>query len=282
MIADAPPGAIPTHFTLPGPATDIGPGTRLVITLDDEPMTFRTCTTNFVWDGIENGTIARKYIGTAGHCLLPLGKNSTHGGGADYDGSRTHVSACVANCSSANPLGPFPSAVLVALGPLAFARQFENGSALGNDFALVEVPAGEWSKLRPQMPAWGGPTGSGEVAPGSPVCFYGTGALFGDSQHTRARAGFGLSGPDASGTWFALMPGFQGDSGAGIVLCGSETGAAPGLHGTLAAGIVSGLTAGVVLDPDRLVRSGVYGTGIARAVEMARQAELTIEVVTAA
>ncbi|MGQ0537058.1 MAG: hypothetical protein ACT4PT_13425 [Methanobacteriota archaeon] len=273
------------HVPSPAPTTDIGPGSRLVITLVEEPNSFRTCTANFVWNGTVNNTTVKKYVGTAGHCILPMGKNASHGPGlgADYNLSRTNVSACVANCS----FGPMLQSLggpprFVAIGPVAYARQSWNGSSLGYDFALIEVNASLWPSLRTTMPVWGGPTGRGEVSAGAGLCLYGTGFAVGEAFPTMARAGVGLRSPGDSGWFTAALPGNQGDSGAPLVLCGPETGTpSPGLHGSLAAGIVTGITAGAALDienPDRAASSGVVGIGMSRARSLATEANLTVDV----
>lgn len=73
----------PTHLPVPSTGSGIGPGSLLLISIGGGQF---SCTANFIWT---DGT--KKYLGTAGHCLLPENKIATHGPGADYNPSGTTV-----------------------------------------------------------------------------------------------------------------------------------------------------------------------------------------------
>ena len=289
----------PAHLPVPSGSNGIGPGSQLII---DRPDGSFLCTANFIWENTStetttttkgNGkgfdksggkgkggqqestvtTTKTTYLGSAGHCFLPVDTSATHGSDADYDPARSTVYACYADCDFGGQLGAFLEGIhgtFVRLGAVKYARQDRGGEALGQDFGLVEIPSELSDHVRPTMPVWGGPSSVEEVSLGSGVCVYGNAAGFGETFPTKARAGAGLGlGPDEK-HWEAAIPSFQGDSGSGIVTCGPD---ADGLHGLGAAGVLTHI--GLARDTARML-----GTTMGQATEMARlDAGLSIKVV---
>jgi hypothetical protein len=238
---------------LPGPnaADGVGPGSYLLITTTDvssgSPAQF-ICTANFVWDG-KGGP----YLGAAGHCFLPEGKDA-------YVRSDPYVSAvdvCVSGCAFGGQLGSGFVGTFERLGAVVYARQARNGEDVGNDFGLVRIPSRLAGMIRPSVPVWGGPTGSAAIGTGAPICLYGNGEGVGEVFATKARAGVGVI--EDAGAWFADVPSLPGDSGAAVVNCAVS---ADGLTGTTALGILTHLVGGP---------GAIAGTTVDRAVKMVRQ-----------
>lgn len=249
---------VPAHLPVPAASSGLGPGSYLLI---DMPGGSFICSANFVWTA---GT--KKYLGAAGHCFVPENKKATHGPGADYDPAGTRVEACVANCRFGGQTGAVLRGQMVDLGPVAYARQVENDAEIGNDFGIVEIPAGLASQIRPSMPVFGGPTTTDSFIAGEVVCHYGNGMVVGETFPTKGRVGVGTSSmPDR---FFADTAALPGDSGAAIQTCVVRD---DGLHGLGATGVITHLTAG----------SGIAaGTTVSRAIALATQAGLTISLVT--
>ena len=261
---------IPTHLVTPAMAQNIGPGSHLLMVIPGEG-TFG-CTANFVW---EDG--ATRFLGAAGHCFVPAGLSATHGPGADYDASGVVVRVCVSNCSFGGELGFSFTGDLVELGSVAYARQTTDGVDLGNDFGVVTIPPALASLIRPSMPVFGGPTGTDTVGQGELVCHYGNGVGVGETFLTMARVGVG-GGAD-SAVWMGDLAAAPGDSGSAVVTCDSD---GTGFHGRGAAGILTHLSVQVCpCDAGTLTfqQGVVFGTTTARAIEMAREAGLSLSVV---
>jgi hypothetical protein len=266
---------VPAQLVMPEAARNIGPGSAIIIEIPDEGRF--GCTANFVWrDG------KKLYLGAAGHCFLPADKKSTHGQGADYDASGVTVQVCVENCE-----GNFRTALLVGtlvtLGRVAYARQTDAAGEedVGNDFGVVEIPAGAAALVRPQMPVWGGPHGITEIESGSLGCHYGNGLLVGEVFLTKARAGVG-GGSDRD-FWMGDFAGAPGDSGSGLNGC-EPSGLT--LQGTGAAGVLTHV--GVAVCPCdvnfkhlrvKAEHGIVFGTTVRRSIEMAREAGLNLGIV---
>lgn len=245
----------------------IGPGMRLFMQRDSEPRILYVCTANFVFTDS-----AKTYLGAAGHCFLPENRTATHGPGADYDASEVHVSVCTSGCEFGGQSGFILPGHMEPLGRVAYARQSAADGAIGNDFGLVEVPAAALAFLRPAEPVWGGPTSTAAPKAGDVACHYGNGVYFGETLATKARVGE-LATYGAK-SWQANVAINGGDSGSAMLTCVAD---ASGLHGVKAVGIV---THGQVIGglPD-----GVgYGTTLPRAVQMAQEAGLHVQVVLAA
>lgn len=267
---------IPLHLVTPEAAGDIGPGSAIVITIPDEGRF--GCTANFVWR--DGGTL---YLGAAGHCFLPADRSATHGEAADYDASGVEVIVCIEDCE-----GNFRTNLLVGtwaeLGTVAYARQTNpNGDEqVGHDFGVVAIPDEVADLVRADMPVWGGPTGvDDELERLEPGCHYGHGLGAGEVFLTKARVGVG-GGSDHK-FWMGDFAGAPGDSGSGLVSCESD---ALGFHGLGAVGVLTHL--GLQVCPCDVkfkhlrvnAEHGViFGTTVARSIEMAREAGLSLGVV---
>jgi hypothetical protein len=260
---------------IPEAPRNIGPGSPIIIVIPDEGRF--GCTANFVW---RQGS--KVYLGAAGHCFLPADKKSTHGAGADYDASGVTVQVCVENCE-----GNFRTALLVGklvnLGKVAYARQTDvtGEEDVGNDFGVVEIPAEAASLVRPQMPVWGGPSGTDVLDAGDYGCHYGNGLVVGETFLTKARVGVG--GGSDKDFWMGDFAGAFGDSGSALNECEND-----GLTfvGNGAVGVLTHI--GLALCPCdvnfkhlrvKAEHGVIFGTTVRRAKEMAKEAGLKLSVV---
>lgn len=255
---------IPVHLVTPQAATNIGPGSPIIIDIPDEG-TFG-CSANFVWAGR-----GQRFLGAAGHCFIPAASAATHGPGADYDASGVTVDVCIENCQGNFDTNQI-TGTWVRLGSVAYARQTLNGEDVGNDFGIVEVPREFRDFIRTSLPVWGGPTGVETLEVGEYGCHYGNGLVVGEVFLTKARVGVG-GGSDYS-SWMGDFAAAFGDSGSGMVGCVSDT---LGFHGTGAVGILTHI--GVSLDETNGEHGVTFGTTIARAIEMAGEAGLRLKLV---
>lgn len=255
---------VPLELLTPEAASDIGPGSAILITIPDEG-TFG-CSANFIWQGR-----GRFYLGAAGHCFLPADRFATHGPGADYDASGVVVEVCIDGCE-----GNFDTSVLlgtwVRLGRVAYARQQTGADAVGHDFGVVEIPKKIDAVVRRELPVWGGPTGVHNLQLGDFGCHYGNGVAVGEVYPTKARVGVGGGSDDIS--WFGDFAGAFGDSGSAMVVCESVDAT---FEGRGAVGILTHL--GVALDETTLEHGVVLGTTVVRAIEMANEANLKLSLV---
>jgi hypothetical protein len=256
---------IPLAVPIPAPAEDIGTGSPLLITIPDEGRF--GCTANFVW-----ASGGRRYLGAAGHCFLPADRAATHGAGADYDASGVIVEVCVDGCG-----GNFDTNQLTGtwlrLGRVVYARQTLDSVDVGNDFGVVEIPRQLGQLIRLSMPVWGGPTGVQTLELGDYACHYGNGLLVGETFLTKARIGIG--GGSDEDSWMGDFAGAFGDSGSGVVGCVNNGLAS--FRGTGAIGVLTHL--GVGLDETSGEHGVTFGTTLARAVEMGREAGLNLSIV---
>jgi hypothetical protein len=268
---------IPAEVLTPEAARNIGPGSGIIITIPDEGRF--GCSANFVWTGG-----GKTYLGAAGHCFLPADKKSTHGAGADYDASGVTVQVCVEGCE-----GNFRTmqivGKLVTLGKVAYARQTDptGEEDVGNDFGVVEVPSSFAHLIRPSVPVFGGPYGSDTLEFGEYGCHYGNGLVVGETFVTKARVGVGGGGD--RDFWVGDFAAAFGDSGSDMVTC-SQEGAT--FKGRGAAGVVTHI--GYSVCPCDVnfkhlrikAEHGVtFGTTTRRAIEMAREAGLSLSLVSA-
>jgi hypothetical protein len=265
---------IPADLIPPEMAQNIGPGSHLIIRIPGEG-TFG-CTANFVWASGET-----RYLGAAGHCFLPATATATHGVGADYDASGVLVSVCVSNCAFGGETGFILTGDLVKLGAVAYARQTAADGDVGNDFGIATIPAALAPLVRPSMPVFGGPTTIEEVEQNDRLCHYGNGVIVGETFLTMARVG--VAGGSEPTYWLGDLVAAFGDSGSAVVTCESD---ATAFHGRGAAGILTHL--GLEVCPCdvnfkktkvRIQQGIVFGTTVARAIEMAREAGLSLTVV---
>lgn len=243
-------------------ATGIGPGSHLFIEFDAEPDSVYGCTANFVW-----ASGGKLYLGAAGHCFLPVDAVATHGTAADYDPAGTHVQVCVADCTNGGMTGFIITGETVDLGRVAYARQTSTGADdtedIGYDFGVVEIPAELHDLVRLEMPVFGGSVSAdGELEAGDITCHYGNAVGLGEVYPTMGRVGTGIL--EDGGAWFAATPSFQGDSGAAMQTC---VGGQRGLVGDEAIGALTHLSS-----------LGVAGTTVEQAVEMAREAGLSLQI----
>lgn len=245
----------------------LGPGSMLFI---GQPGGGEAgCTANFVWrDGA-----GQLYLGAAGHCFLG---SDTAAGGTAFEGDgpsltdRT-VRACI-DCTfgGASALVGGLRGTVVELGDIVYARQAaDDGTEVGFDFGLVEVPPAAEELVDASMPTWGGPTATGAISAGDTLVQYGNGVGTGETVATKSRTGVGTSSDGEAGSWLAALPAAQGDSGSAVqVGQPSES----GLAGVEAAGVLTHLTA-----------TGTAGTNVEKCVQLAADdAGLGIEVVLGA
>jgi hypothetical protein len=254
---------VPLAAVTPAMAENIGPGSHLIIEIPSAG-TFG-CTANFVW-----ASGATRYLGAAGHCFIPEGTTATHGPGADFNASGVRVSVCVSNCSFGGETGFTLTGNLVVLGAVAYARQTAADGDVGNDFGVVTIPAALASQVRPSMPVFGGPTTTEEVVQFEPLCHYGNGVIVGETFLTMARVG--VAGGATPSYWMGDLAAAPGDSGSAVVTCevnGTD------LRGRGAAGVLTHLGVEVGVPQHGFV----FGTTIGRAIEMAREANLSLALV---
>lgn len=246
LLAPAAAAALPV---LPTGATGLGPGTHLLVEVGEETY---GCTAGWLWRDASGFLLS-----AAGHCFLAENASATHGPGAS--GVRaSRVWACVAECQFGGQTGFLLTGSLVELGAVAYARQTLGEDEIGNDFGLVRVPDALVPQLRPGLPVFGAPTRVRNVVAGDAVCFFGAGALVGETSATMARRGAGLLTLD-DGSWRIAAPSAVGDSGAAIATC------TPDGRALAAAGVITHLAGGAIA-----------GTTMARGQEMAREAGLTL------
>lgn len=269
---------IPPEVVTPEAARNIGPGSALLITIPGEGRF--GCSANFVWSGG-----GKTYLGAAGHCFIPADKKSTHGEGADYDASGVTVKVCVENCETGFRSGITLVGTYVTLGTVAYARQTDPTGTedVGNDFGVVEIPSSLAHLIRPSLPVWGGPYGSDTLKAGAFGCHYGNGVVVGETVVTKARVGVGGGGDESF--WMGDFVAAFGDSGSGMVKCKQESAT---FEGEGAVGVVTHI--GLSVCPCNVnfkkqqftAQNGVtFGTTTARAIEMAREAGLSLSVVSA-
>ncbi len=198
------------------------------------------CTFNFLF----NGTDGRRYMGTAGHCILgesPIGGDVGEESWAPGTGPE-------ATDADGNRIGEFAYAILQD----------------PKDFAVIRLDAGV--EASPQMCHFGGPTGTNADQGSAPVVLnhFGNGVGVGSVLPARSALAIGMPDPDHVFATGAVVP---GDSGSGII---SSDGRAvgvivtTGLHtGSIGTG---GLDAGAMgitrLAPQEARAEQVLGIGL--------------------
>jgi hypothetical protein len=275
--ASSPDGGPGEHYNL-----FIGPGAQLLITksigLGAEQISL--CTANWVW----KDNSSQLYLGTAGHCITgdDPDVHSTHGAGADFDPDSVRAYVCRAVC----PLGGFSGGVsgyaLAKSGNanwvelnVVYARRAVGTTQLGNDFALLEIPAASYAAVHPGIPGWGGPVVASMTVPaGDFALMHANGAVTSETFLTKSRTG--KIGVQTNATVVrTTMDTSGGDSGGPIAHIPAASHAAGNDSDVRAAGIQthgSQCTEG-------LVCTSATGTTIPRAIQMAREAGLCIELV---
>ncbi|MBD8870236.1 hypothetical protein [Nocardioides donggukensis] len=178
------------------------------------------CTGNFVFtDGA-----GRTYVGYAAHCAgtgaatdtdgckassLPLGTAVTFNEGGSLVGRGTQVGTGTLAYSSWHTMDQ--------------RNEQDANTCAYNDFALVEVAAGDVSKVNPSVPFWGGPEGLNTTgtAAGDRVYSYGNSSLRGGVEALSPKTGTSLGDDPADGGWthplYTVTPGVPGDSGSAFL-----------------------------------------------------------------
>ena len=249
---------IPAALVTPAMAQNIGPGSHLIIDIPGAG-TFG-CTANFIWAGG-----AARYLGAAGHCFLPEGATATHGSGADFDSSGVVVRVCVSNCSFGGETGFTLTGDLVQLGAVAYARQTAASGDIGNDFGVVTIPAALAAQVRPSEPVFGGPTSVDTITTASRFAITATASR---RRNVRDGARVGVGGGSTAASWSGALAAAPGDSGSAVLTCDVN---ATGVSGRGAAGVLTHLGVGT--------QGFVFGTTVARAIQMAAEAGLALSVV---
>jgi hypothetical protein len=148
------------------------------------------CTFNFLF----NGTDGRRYMGTAGHCILgesPIGGDVGEESWAPGTGPE-------ATDGEGNRIGEFAYAILQD----------------PKDFAVIRLDDGV--EASPQMCHFGGPTGTNADTGSAPVVLnhFGNGVGVGSVLPARSALALGMPDPDHVYAAGAVVP---GDSGSGII-----------------------------------------------------------------
>jgi hypothetical protein len=161
------------------------------------------CTFNFLF----NGSDGRRYIGTAGHCILgesPIGGDVGEESWAPGTGPE-------ATDAAGNRIGEFAYAILQD----------------PKDFAVIRLDPGV--EASPQMCHFGGPTGVNTDQGSAPVVlnYFGNGLGVGSVLPARSALALGMPDPDHVFANGVVIP---GDSGSGVI---SSDGRAVGVAVTL-------------------------------------------------
>lgn len=149
------------------------------------------CTLNFLFEGSDG----RRYIGTAGHCLL---------GDSEFGGDAGEIS-----CEAGEICPEAFDAAGMRIGEFAYAV-LESPK----DFALVRLDPGV--DADPSMCHFGAPAGLNDDLSGEPVVlhYFGNGRIIGDLLPARSALALGTPHPDHV---FAQGVALPGDSGAGVL-----------------------------------------------------------------
>ncbi|MGQ0535483.1 MAG: S8 family serine peptidase, partial [Methanobacteriota archaeon] len=196
---------------LPENPTGIGPGTHLIFQYPGIPAW--RCTANFLFKDV-GGTY---YLGTAGHCVLPDGMDST----LDPSYQQPYIQACVESCLGAGlvRINNVLFNLTAAGASVLYGQQApdpDNNPTFGDDYAWITLPASVTPMLRAYEPFWGGPTGIEDPSLGSPLVHYGKGLLVGEFFVTEGRAGIS-DGSFSDGSYEAVGWVTGGDSGSGAL-----------------------------------------------------------------
>lgn len=211
----APPTASAAPSWAPASSATIKPGVQ---TFTDGSQ----CTANFVFfDGA--GDV---YIGQAAHCA--------------GTGEATETDGCD---SESLPLGtPVRVGGASRPGTLAYSswiamrenKESDPNTCAYNDFALVKLDSGDYGKVNPSVPVWGGPTRLGaDTTLGSKVYSYGNSSLRLGLSLLSPKEGYSLgeTGDGWSHDVYTATPGVPGDSGSPFL---AADGAALGTLSTVA------------------------------------------------
>lgn len=213
---ETPPQPQPTQKPVWGPVTaPVHPGVTVSTGVG-------ACTTNFLFTSLDNRHI---YIGTAAHCFAESGPCS-----GDYDG--LPVGSPVQFLSDNYTQLDFAnvSYVMGVNGTLAYSSELtmrevgevDHSTCVYNDFALIEIPLQQQSKVTPYVPGFGFPTriaeptdiGLGERA----MCYCGS-SVWQNQDPLIQKQGIVSQEPKSEndGWWYLALyqtPIFWGDSGS--------------------------------------------------------------------
>jgi hypothetical protein len=202
-----------------GQCEGVRPGALVESRAGKHPADRTFCTLNFLFRGSDG----RRYIGTAGHCVLGESSFDSEGGS-----KRWRRGGPRARDSEGDRIGRYAYAVLED----------------PRDFALIRLRRGVESS--PRMCHFGGPTGVNADQPTRTVVlnYYGNGLVAGETVPARTLYAFGMPDPDHV---YANGPAVMGDSGAPV---NSADGRAVGVLVTFGLHVGSigseGIDAGVV------------------------------------
>lgn len=171
------------------------------------------CTYNFLFDGSDG----RRYIGTAGHCILGTGATVADVGEKSWGAGQGPI-------ANSAPEPGLPVSGDERVGEFAYAVL-----EYPKDFALIRIDPGV--EANPEMCHFGGPTGINDDLTFDPVVLHYFGGGLGLGALVPARTALATSMPDPDEV-LAAGPAVQGDSGAGVI---SDDGRAVGVLTNLGA-----------------------------------------------
>jgi hypothetical protein len=249
-VGSAPASAAPTWA--PADQAAIHPGVQMY-------TAGAQCTGNFVFTDGAGAT----YVGYAAHCAGTGEATDTNGCAADSLPLGTKVDF-VEGGSLASGGTKVGSGTLAYSSWLAMKQQSETDqdACSYNDFALVEVAAGDVGKVNPSVPFWGGPVAldGGGAPAGESVYSYGNSSLRGGLEVLSPKQGSSLG--TTGGGWthpvYTVTPGVPGDSGSAFL---DADGNALGTLSTLALAPLAGSNG--VSDLARELRYAQQHSGIA-------------------
>jgi hypothetical protein len=183
------------------------------------------CTGNFVFTDAAGNT----YLGYAAHC-------AGTGSSTDTNGCQTDSVPLGTRVDLTNDGNLASEGTIVGHGTLAYSSWITEhqlgttnaNTCAYNDLALVEIDAGDVSKVNPSVPFWGGPTGidTDGTAAGDRVWTYGNSSLRAGLSPLSPHTGISLGDDAADGGWshplYTLTPGIPGDSGSGFMTQGGQ------------------------------------------------------------
>jgi hypothetical protein len=180
------------------------------------------CTANFVFFDASNTV----YIGQAAHCSGTGGATETNGCDSESLPLGTQVEVD----------GASQPGVMVYNSWLAMqgAGETNPDACAYNDFALIRLDQGDFGKVNPSIPFWGGPNSvdTNGTTTGENVYSYGNSSLRGGVTALSPKQGvsLGANGNGWSHDVYTATPGIPGDSGSAFV---NSTGAALGVLSTV-------------------------------------------------
>jgi hypothetical protein len=208
----------PSAAWAPAATAQIHPGTMMY-------TAGAQCTGNFVFTDASGNT----YLGYAAHC-------AGTGSSTDTNGCQTDSVPLGTRVDLTNDGNLASEGTIVGHGTLAYSSWItehqlgtsDANTCAYNDLALVEIDAGDVSKVNPSVPFWGGPTGidTDGTATGDRVWTYGNSSLRAGLSPLSPHTGISLGDDAADGGWshplYTVTPGIPGDSGSGFMTQGGK------------------------------------------------------------